>query len=58
MKSISAYSNTIALFIIVMFAILIMNLISISMLIRLSKKKEEKQVNDSYFFEGFELCLL
>ena len=55
MKSIIHYSIAFVLFIAVFFSLLIMNLISFIMLLRVNKKEDEA-TNDSYFFAGYELC--
>ncbi len=56
MKSISRYSQALVCFVTIIFSLLIMNLISGFMLMRLGKKAEQDTVSNTYFFAGYELC--
>lgn len=54
MKSISRFGKAIVLFVTILFSVIVMNVISVMMMIKLSKKREDDQMNEGYFFAGFE----
>ena len=58
MKSISRYSQAFGYFIMIIFSLVIMNLISVFMIRRLSEKAVEEKTSDTYFFAGYELSCL
>ncbi len=56
MKTIVTYSLVFPVFVIVIASLFILNVISMMMLAKMKKSKEEESVNDDYSFAGFELC--